>query len=369
MKKAKRVILTFTKDGEELGRKLKGHLDAELVTNKSLDGGIKNKMDIIFSSYKEIIFISSTGIAVRLIAPYLKNKYLDPAVVVMDDLGKYIIPILSGHIGGANNLSEKIEVLIGAKAVITTASDGRAFQSLDLWARDNSLNYLDKKKMTQLMTSMVNGERIEFYDLTNSNHEIPNYEKIERVTSNKLLERNQYNKTEDGIGEKINRIFILPWNTDLSKIDDFFNTRGIKMGKDYLDCLFIEKRLVLGLGMKKGTDFLSLHNFVQEEFTNLSYSTAAIRSIVSIDLKKEEEAIHKLCEDLLIHPEFLTKEELMEIKKTNEERGISFNESAFVKDITGISSVSEVCALAYGGDLLIRKKIRDKITLSLALCD
>ncbi len=91
----------------------------------------------IFGSADALLFIGACGIAVRTIAPLIKDKTTDPAVLVMDEAGEHVIPILSGHIGGANALAERIAALTGAKAVLTTATDVRGVPAIDTWALEN----------------------------------------------------------------------------------------------------------------------------------------------------------------------------------------------------------------------------------------
>lgn len=91
----------------------------------------------IFGSVQAMIFVSSVGLAVREVAPHLKSKATDPAVLVLDELGQYVIPVLSGHIGGANELAKALAASLGAQAVITTATDINGRFSVDAWAVQN----------------------------------------------------------------------------------------------------------------------------------------------------------------------------------------------------------------------------------------
>ncbi len=155
-KEEKTAIISFTTKGLKIAEKISEKLNekAVLINKETVEGKIKSKMEEIFSQFDNIIFISSTGIAVRFIAPYIKSKTQDPAVLVIDDMGKYVISLLSGHIGGANNLAFEIAEIIGAEPVITTASDGRNIDAVDTFAIRNDY-HIDSMEMTKTITHMM----------------------------------------------------------------------------------------------------------------------------------------------------------------------------------------------------------------------
>ena len=140
------ACLSFTNKGKILGNsivdysiqhKKRDEYAVDHYINNEIPGGIKSILSTIVKEYDGLVFISATGIAVRMISPYIKNKTLDPAVVVVDDLGKFSISLLSGHIGGGNKLANWIGKLLGAIPVITTASDNRGIESIDIFAMKN----------------------------------------------------------------------------------------------------------------------------------------------------------------------------------------------------------------------------------------
>lgn len=160
------AVYSFTEKGNLLGEKLSGLEDDFIIDhfyNAKTAGGIRSLIPDDFKNRDALIFISSTGIAVRMIKDYIKDKTQDPAVLVIDDLGRFVISLLSGHLGGANALTERIAKLLGAVSVITTASDGRNIEAVDLFAQKNNYAILSMEDAKIITSLMVDGKTIGFY--------------------------------------------------------------------------------------------------------------------------------------------------------------------------------------------------------------
>ena len=106
------------------------------------------------------MFVGATGIAVRAIAPYIRDKVSDPAVVVVDELGKYVIPVLSGHIGGANRFARRLAVELSATPVITTATDLTGAFAVDSWASENGLKILNTERIKAVSSKLLAGRKV-----------------------------------------------------------------------------------------------------------------------------------------------------------------------------------------------------------------
>ena len=130
-------IIPVSEEGITIARRIASEIpDAEIYTkNNEETYSLPSAIEKAFTEKNGIIFIGAMGICVRLISPYLKDKYTDPAVVCIDCLGRYVIPVISGHVGGANQLSERISRIIGAEPVITTQSDIKNLWGLDTIGR------------------------------------------------------------------------------------------------------------------------------------------------------------------------------------------------------------------------------------------
>ena len=185
------ACVSFTDKGKIKGDKFKS-INEEKYTihhyeNSKEKSGIKKLISNLWNEYDALIFISSTGMAIRLIQPYIKNKTIDPAVVVVDDTGKFSISLLSGHLGGANELAKWIGNKIIAIPVITTASDNRNIEAVDLFAKKNNNHTDNIKALTKVSAMMVNEKNIGFYSEDDKIIDYPNLEIIqdlENIDSN-----------------------------------------------------------------------------------------------------------------------------------------------------------------------------------------
>ena len=134
----KKLAKDFAQADIFIPEKFSSLADAYPESNKPkiIDVPIKSLMATLFAQYDQLVFVFSIGAAVRLIAPFLKSKREDPGVIVIDDCGKFVVPILSGHIGGANAFASDISQSLGATVVFTTASESRQTLPVDILGRE-----------------------------------------------------------------------------------------------------------------------------------------------------------------------------------------------------------------------------------------
>lgn len=171
-------LVAITKHGAAQAARLAADLpDAHICTSakfaaqfaalknpvRAYDGALRDEIGPLFATYDQIVFFVSLGAVVRLIAPYLRNKDEDPGVIVVDDAGQYVIPVLSGHVGGANAWSERVADLLGAVPVLTTASDVGRTIPVDILGRHLGWRVeAPKINITRVSAHVVNGESIAF---------------------------------------------------------------------------------------------------------------------------------------------------------------------------------------------------------------
>lgn len=153
-------LISFTGRGQSLAETLANALDGQAVRcnrEQSLDGWTREH----FQTGNALVFVGAAGIAVRAVAPYVKSKATDPAVVVVDETGRFAVPILSGHLGGANDLAQKIANLCGAVPVITTATDLNGAFAVDQWAKKQNCTILNPEGIKSVSAALLAGGRVE----------------------------------------------------------------------------------------------------------------------------------------------------------------------------------------------------------------
>jgi cobalt-precorrin 5A hydrolase / precorrin-3B C17-methyltransferase len=155
---SKNVVFYVTDKGRALGRLLVSHwVNTECVRFSA------DRVRSEWAQGNKLIFVMATGIVVRTIAPFLESKQTDPAVVVLDENGSYAISLLSGHVGGANDLARDVARIVGGQPVITTASDVSGLPAIDLWARGNHLSIENTALLPTVGTKLINNRCIALY--------------------------------------------------------------------------------------------------------------------------------------------------------------------------------------------------------------
>lgn len=153
-------LISFTDRGQALAEELARALDGRAVRcgkEQTLGGWTQAH----FQTGNALIFVGAVGIAVRAVAPYVKSKATDPAIVVVDERGQFAIPLLSGHLGGANDLARKISAVCGAAPVITTATDINGVFAVDAWAKRQNCTILNPERIKNVSGTLLAGGNVE----------------------------------------------------------------------------------------------------------------------------------------------------------------------------------------------------------------
>ena len=300
------------------------HSSVESIRN------IKEHVDAHFGDYSAWVFIGAMGICIRTIAEHVQHKYHDPAVINIDSTGRFVVSVLSGHVGGANELTEHIASLLGAQAVVSTQTDNTGLWALDLfsrkygWAQVNNMGGLNKPialytngKPTALLLEVRDKFTLE----------------LERTHAEHV---DIYYKREDLDESKYELILVV-------------SPRVYETSKPCIQ--YIPKSLALGLGCRYQCAPKDIPEYICNEIRRLGYYPEAIKRIGTIDLKKDEPLLKEMLQLLNIEEaDIYTSEDLapVEIK----------NPSDYVFKVTGVYGVAESASRlsARMGSIVIEKQ-------------
>ncbi|MHB8282029.1 MAG: cobalt-precorrin 5A hydrolase, partial [bacterium] len=346
----------------------------------------RENIEYAFNEYDFLIFFISLGAAIRLISPFIKSKLSDPGVIVIDEKGNFAISALSGHIGGANELTAGIAEIIGATPVITTATDVSNKFSLDLFAKKFNLNIENKNFIKYINKSSLNNEKLIIFIpesdyILSKNEEFKNEIKKYFAGFNSEI---QLVYAENGIKEilkkNINKlnIIVISYRTDAPELSDFALDELLYAGlHDVNICRLFPRNLTVGIGCNKNTSFEEIENFIEEIFNENNLSILSIKNVATIDIKSEEKGILEFAKKYAKYIDFFSKDEINNFisdknLNTNPDYALNTNmitESACFR-YTGAYSVCEPCALLSSNtnkELLICKKKKGNTTIAAAI--
>jgi len=301
-----------------------------------------------FADSQLIVFVGATGIAVRSIAPFLKSKTSDPAVLCVDETARFVISLVSGHIGGANEFALRLADALGAQPVVTTATDLNGLWAVDVFARKNGLIITDMKKAKFISAALLDGRRIRLgseFPVTGDVPEQMDLVRIEDVPEQMdLLQEDD--ETEQGSRD------------DVQAPDVAVSIRT----QPPQTLALIPRIVTLGVGCRKDKDPEELDRFICRVLEEEHIDPRSIEAVASIDLKKDEPAITIFAARYHLPYDTWTAEELRAADGT-------FTESGFVSSITGVDNVCERSAVrsSDGGRLILRKRAENGMTLAAAV--
>ena len=332
------AIISVSDKGKELAMDLKEKLDLDstVIRCDLYHKNVKKYFPILFSEYDAIVAIMASGILVRSIAPLVESKVTDPAVLNIDDNGKFVISTLSGHLGGANELTGKISSLIGATAVITTSTDVNRKLGIDVLARDLYLSIDDTKEILYFNKAILEGREIS-------------------LTVNP-------NKNFSYLFDYLNR------NTLEIEVSIYYSSKvnpdEIHVSLDDHEMILKERKVVVGIGCRRGKEFKFILEGFNKSLEELNILPSRVNMLASAEIKKDEKGILELSEKLEIPVEFVDIDKL----KLFESRDVS--KSDFVYSKFGIYGVCEPSALIMAGfdsKLIYKKTSYNGVTISVAV--
>jgi cobalt-precorrin 5A hydrolase len=346
------ALFCLTPGGIKLAKRLAAQLPMTCFTSQNLlepgfepfRGTLSQTVADIFNHYSALIFVCATGLTVRVIAPLIKDKFSDPAVVVLDDQGHHAISLLSGHMGGANALTRYIAELIGAAPVITTATDVHQLAAVDMLAQQLNATMTDFrqncKKLNQLLVS--DGKVGLFWDQSS----------LDKV---KMHWSEEYCDT---------RGLILV--TDLDDLPELDALLYVSL-HDSVPSLpvpvykLVPRCVVAGIGCKRDTPPSTVSRLLNQQLASQHIDPLALRAIGSVSIKQDEPALRHLANKCCVPFEIFSIDILKPV-------AAHFPVSEFVRKITGIGSVSQPVAWLMSNGCLVGETLRTQgVTITLGV--
>jgi cobalt-precorrin 5A hydrolase len=353
-KKNTYALWAITPNGVSLAQKLAIGLSGSdvLVSDKitgaegmtSTFGSLSEALANVFYQYTGHIFIMSTGIVVRIIAPLIRSKLDDPAVVVLDDQGNHAISLLSGHLGGANALAIRVAELIGANPVITTATDVNQIVAIDVLAKEKRLYIENPQAIKTVNMALLRGGKIRIHD--------------------------PFSLVLDAIPNSI------PWPEAISDLQSVSADQNKKM--DNIPSLFIDdvsvdfapstlililrpRTLIAGIGCNRNTPMEEMKNLLEQVLEQYHLASGSLKGIASIRLKADEIGLLALADSMGLPLYFFGKEDLNQVEEIK-------NPSSLVEKHVGVKSVCEAAAIraAQNGSLVVPKQTTRNVTVAIA---
>jgi cobalt-precorrin 5A hydrolase/precorrin-3B C17-methyltransferase len=285
----------------------------------------KEKLFEIWESHKALIFIMATGIVIRSIAFFITNKKNDPAVLVIDEKGKFIIPLLGGHQAGANELAKELAKFLNSTPVLTTASDLSELPALDLWIERCGFKIKNPSLLPKTISKFIDKRKLNLFIEKNIQIPLPEYFQItDNLLSADIIITNKSYQTD--------KLILVPQN------------------------------LFVGIGFHEGITEEEIEKRIREVFSEKGFLFEAIKGVATLERKANYQALKEFCKKHGFKLYGYSSSELNQIK------GISHSETVF--NAVGVSSVCEQASLlASRGKLVIPKQVFKDMTIAVAECN
>lgn len=313
----------------------------------------------MFEEKRALVFIGAAGIAVRAIAPFVRDKMTDPPVVAADEAGHFCIPLLSGHVGGANELAERMADWLQGIPVITTATDVNGVFAVDVFAVRSGLCITDRKEAKEISAWLLDGGKVGFFC-------DPECRGAERASGSGPLKNRSSGRETENVGygtEDICRHNICRNSVCRHNIWITFRNSErptLSPDKEAVFLRLVPKVVVVGVGCRKGTSPDILEGRVLKALESGNIDPAAVKALSTIDIKAGEEAVTRLAGRYGWELRTFTSGELLAVEG-------EFEESEFVRSTVGVGNVCERSCTAGGGILLIHKRAGEGVTVAAAI--
>lgn len=380
------MILSYTEKGGQLNDRIGAGLRAQGDVALSFRYGeeFRDTGGVLAQEWRRtsaFVFVGAAGIAVRHIAPLLQSKALDPAVLVADENGAYVIPILSGHVGGGTALADRVAGLLGAQAVITTATDTEKRFAVDLFAVKNHLLIHDLSSVKKITSVLLKDKEITVHTGLPIEGTIPAGVRAagasdadglwDDVGPDTDVLRSGEGPDADGLRCGVEPDAAVLWDGESPDVGVLRCGGVIFASGEEAVCRLLPRPYVVGIGCRKGKSADAMAQLLDQVCERYGIDETRIAALASIDAKKEEEGIWELSRRLCVPYEVFTAQELAQIP--DEVHG-----SEFVRRTVGVDNVCERSALCLarrygrgtaadaGYRLIVEKQAQDGVTVAVA---
>ena len=361
----KTAIIALTRNGARMARTLAGSLDRDHTLfidrrfRKDADSGETFELPLrpvvkrAFAEYSSLVLFLSAGASIRLLAPLLESKQVDPAVVCVDDAGSFCVSLISGHVGGADQLAREVAVCLGARAVVTSASHASGTLAVDLLGREFGWRLkADSTTITRASAAVINGQPIGIWQGAGEPGWWPDGTPLPKNIA-------VYATLEDLAASACATALIISDTTgDLETLL-----------ADKITVVYRPRSLVIGMGCRRGVPVEELESLLAEALRENGLSAECLAEIATAEIKRGEPGLEQLAERHGVPLSFLQADELNGVFETNP--GSITSKSERAHGLVGVWGVAEPAALLTAGanELLVTREKTTRATIAIARKD
>ena len=358
----KTAIIALTRNGARMARALAGSLDRDHALfidrrfRKDDDSGEAFDLPLwpvvkrAFAGYSSLVLFLSAGASIRLLAPLLESKQIDPAVVCVDDAGSFCVSLISGHVGGADQLAQEVAVCLGARAVVTSASHASGTLAVDLLGREFGWRLkANATTITRASAAVINSQPIGIWQGAGEPGWWPDGKPLPGNIA-------VYATLEDLAASACATALIISDTT--SDLETLL--------ADKITVVYRPRSLVIGMGCRRGVPVEELESLLAEALRENGLSAECLAEIATADIKRGERGLEQLAERHRVPLSFLQANELNAVFETNP--GAITSKSERAHGLVGVWGVAEPAALLTAGasELLVNRKKTTRATIAIA---
>ena len=315
------ILISYTEKGKQMNTRMSEYvtMQGDVAVPFHYGENFRETDEVLRQEWRRssaFVFIGAMGIAVRHIACYIMDKLQDPAVLVADEKGQFVIPVLSGHIGGGVALARELAAGLGACPVITTGTDVEGLFAADVFAGANHLRVENRQQMRKISAALLRGQQVEFWSSLPTAGAVP--------AGMCLCPQEDSERAQLAV-------CVGPPRQGQTSLFDLYGIDNM--------CVFMTGRYIVGIGCKRGKTADELEAFLEEVCVRECIDQREIAAIASVDRKREESGIWELSRRLCVPYEVFSADRLMQVEE-------KVTSSAFVRQTLGTDNVCERSAYA-----------------------